>query len=418
VSLEYHMKENSDSRPLLSIVIATRNRVPYAVSAIQSILENPDQDLELVVQDNSDSSDLETWIKTNVCDYRLRYGRIVQPLSFVGNFNAAAEAARGEYVCFIGDDDGVNPEIMDAARWAKRGDLDAVAVKHSLNYLWRDSGVASTLFTKVTGGSLYINPFSGIVIYADMEKEMKSLVRNGGLYYLQHSLPKLYHGLVHRRCLQAIHARTGVYFAGLSPDTFASLAIACVARRVAVVDYPLTIPGACKVSGTVLEGSIKKHSRRLEDAPHLRHRGEYKWCELVPRVYSVETIWVDSSVAALRAMGREDLVQELNLAKLAAYCIGANRGVAKPVLRDMLAGLRIMGKSRVVGTLQFAMSLLSGPAVAFARRARNRLLIMAGRRIVCRIDNLENMVDVSHALAVYLRGHGCRFSECIRGEGK
>ena len=61
---------------------------------------------------------------------------------------------------------------------------------------------------------------------------------------MKFNLPKLYHGLVRRRCLQAIHEKTGAYIGGLSPDIFASLSIACVAQRVMVTDYPLTIPGA------------------------------------------------------------------------------------------------------------------------------------------------------------------------------
>src|SRR5207237_1455972 len=101
-----------------------------------------------------------------------------------------------------------------------------------------------------------------------------------------------------------VREKAGAYFGGLSPDVFVSLASACVARRVAVTDYPLTIPGACSTSGSLVEGAIKRHSRNLEDAPHLRWRGEYRWCELVPPIYCRETIWVDSGVAALRAMGR------------------------------------------------------------------------------------------------------------------
>ncbi len=37
----------------------------------------------------------------------------------VDNFNSAMEAVAAEYVCFIGDDDGINPELLDAAQWAR-----------------------------------------------------------------------------------------------------------------------------------------------------------------------------------------------------------------------------------------------------------------------------------------------------------
>ena len=408
------MEHNAGSSPLLSIVIPTRNRVPYAISAIQSILEIPDPRLELVIQDNSEYRDLETYVQANVRDTRFRYRYTPPPFSSIDNFNAAVELATGEYVCMIGDDDGVNPEIMEAAEWARREDLDSLAVRTMVNFLWAGTGVPSTLFTKVTGGSLQIHPFRGYLVDADIEKEMRSLIRNGALYYLSFKLPKLYHGLVHRRCLDAIHRKTGAYFGGLSPDIFASLAIVCVAKRVVVTDYPLTIPGACGVSVSISRGELKRCSKELKDAPHFRDRGEYHWCELVPRVYSSETIWADSAVAALRAMGRDDVVRQLNLPKLAAFCIGANRGVAGPVLRDMFMGLKIMGENRAVGAIRFAWSLVTGPGVKFAQRAWNRFFLVIGVRIVHRIDGLENMVEASHALTRYLKENGRSFGDCVR----
>ena len=410
------MEQPNSPIPLLSIVIATRNRIPYAISVIQSILEIPDPRLELVVQDNSESRDLESYVHANIVDSRFRYRYTPPPFSSIDNFNAAVELATGEYLCLIGDDDGVNPEIMEAAAWVKSEDLDCLAVNPKAHYLWRGTGIPSTLLTKAPGGSLSVSGFRGSIMEADMEKEMRKLVRNGGYDHLNFNLPKLYHGLVHRRCLQAIHEKTGAYFGGLSPDIFASLSIACVAQRVMVTDYPLTIPGACGASTSVTEGHIKTHSKRLEDAPHFRDRGDYHWCELVPRVYSVETIWADSGVAALRAMGRDDLVRQLNLHKLAAYCIGGNRGVTGPVLRDMFRGLRRMGKSPAIGAIQFLWNFLTHPRLKFPRRVWNRFLMIIGMRVVRRIDGLENMVEASRALTRYLKENGYSFSDCVRHE--
>jgi len=405
------MERQREDSPLLSIVIATRNRIPYAISAIQSILEIQDTRLELVVQDNSDSRGLEAFVKDNLRDGRLRYQYTQSPLSFVGNFNAAVEMATGEYVCVIGDDDGVNPEILDAAAWAKSNSVDCLAIKTMVGYLWQGTGVSSTLFTKIVGGTLSIWDFRGFIMEANAEDEMQKFVRNGAASYLDLDLPKLYHGLVHRRCLQAIHRKTGAFFGGLSPDIFASLAIACVAGRVVTTDYPLTIPGACAVSGSVLEGSLKRHSRKLEDAPHLRHRGYYQWCELVPRVYTVETLWADSGINALLAMGRNDLVRQLNRPKLAAYCILANSGVTRAVLRDLFKGMLAEHENQALGLVRLIWCLITGPGLKFASRVWNRLLLITGKRSVRNIDGLESMTDVTHALVGYLNQGGLRFNQ-------
>ena len=405
------MEHQRESSTLLSIVIPTRDRASYAISAIESILEISDAQLELVIHDNSESPVLESYIRDNSRDSRLRFRYAPRPLSFVANFDAAVGMATGQYVCVIGDDDGVNPEIMAAAAWMKSNHVDCLAVRTAANYLWQGTGVSSTLFTNVRGGSLSVFNFRGATRCADTEKEMRKFVRNGGTSYLDLDLPKLYHGLVHRRCLNAVHEKTGAYFGGLSPDIFASLAIACVADRVVVTDYPLTIPGASASSGSVVEGSLKRHSRRLEDAPHLRNRGVYNWSDLVPRVYSVQTIWADSGIAALRAMGRTDLVSQLNQPKLAAYCVAANHGVMRPVLRHLFKSMRDRRKNPAVGLVQFIWCLGTGPGRNLASRGWNRLLMILGRRSVHRIYGLKSMAEVSHALADYLNGKCLRFAD-------
>ena len=122
--------------PLLSIIIPTRNRQKYTISAITSIIGISTPDLELVVQDNSDSRDLEEYIRNNVDDTRLKYNYTSTPLSMIDNFNTAVGLASGKYLCLIGDDDGVNPEIIEATRWADMNDIDALKPTVSVGYLW------------------------------------------------------------------------------------------------------------------------------------------------------------------------------------------------------------------------------------------------------------------------------------------
>src|ERR1035441_6239024 len=236
------LAKDNTSRPLLSIIIPTYNRQEYAASAIRCTLEIPSNDIEIVVQDCSDDDLLSSMIVPELLDKRLSYRYDRPPVNMTENWNRAITLARGEYVCLIGDDDGVNPEIVQAAVWAKSTGLDCLAVRNTVNYLWTGTGAPSGLFEKAVGGCLKIAGFRDNITEVDTEVELRKLVRDGGVYYLQFNLPKLYHGLVHRRCLEAIHEKVGAYCGGLSPDIFPSVAIACGARRVAVTDYPLTIP--------------------------------------------------------------------------------------------------------------------------------------------------------------------------------
>src|SRR6266487_3404385 len=103
---------------LLTIAIPTRNRREYAVACIRCVLRTSSQDLEVVVQDNSDSDELGRSLQEQFTDERLRYAYEGGRMSVVENCNRALSRATGEYVTLLGDDDGVNPEIIDAVRWA------------------------------------------------------------------------------------------------------------------------------------------------------------------------------------------------------------------------------------------------------------------------------------------------------------
>ena len=409
------MISHEENSPLLSIIIPTRNRQKYAISAIISILSISAPDLELVVHDNSDSRDLEEYIRSNINDTRLRYKYTSISQSMTDNWNTAVSLASGKYLCIIGDDDGVNPEIMDATRWADMNDVDALLRQlPSASYIWPESGVPSTLFTNVsTNGVLTINSFSGKVIRPDPEVEMRKLVQSGGFKYRETKIPRLYHGIVKRECLNKVREKTGAFFGGLSPDIFAAVVIANFTKNVVYIDYPLTIPGISKSSGSA-QLSRREHAGYLEASPLFRDGGgTYNWAEIIPRLHISQTIWADSTVAALKALGRDDILRDFNLPLLAAYCVAAHPKYKRIILRVMYNSFRIMNKNQLVGTFQFCYSLLLGPGWGLIK------LIPKGiRRILLgstgiRINDVKDMVEATNILTDYLRKNKKRFSDFV-----
>lgn len=392
----------NSNRPLISILIATKNRQKYAESAVQSILSIDDDRLELVIQDNSDTNELETRIERFKGDKRLIYRHTPTPLSFVGNFNATIEISNGEYVCLIGDDDGINPVLIEATAWAKSRGVDALVGSLSANYRWAGTGVSDTLFTKMTGGTLVISHITTRFKDIDLQASLQRLAGNGCTYYADFYFPKLYHGVVRRDYLEQIREKTGHYLGGLSPDIYASVAFACLIKRAVYVDYPLTIPGVCAESASVTEGALKKHSKILEQAPHLRYRGEYAWSKEIPRIYCVETIWADSAVAALRDMGRMDVMKKYNRYRLYAYILNANTDVGAMV-RDHAKSMGMGFINTVLVTpVRVALAFVTGPFRRFwVNRLWNRLLI------TCRLRDLTTIRDLDdiHAAMVALTQH-------------
>lgn len=324
-----------NTQPLISILIATKNRQKYCLSAVESILSLSDNDIEVVVQDNSDDKSLQDMLQPFMQDSRMIYRYTPPPFSSIDNFNAALELATADYVCLIGDDDGINPEIIQAAQWAKDNNVDALVGNINANYRWEGTGAPDTFFTKMTGGTLTILDFDGKAKRVDIEDSLNKLMANGCTNYLEFPLPKLYHGIVRKSIFDNIKKETGAFIKGLSPDIYSAISLACKVNKLIYIDYPFTIPGVCGQSTSITEGQLKKHSKRLEDAPHFRDRGHYDWSEQVPRIYCVQTIWADSGFAALREMNRTDLIKKFNKYSLYANILHADSSL-KSLLQEKI----------------------------------------------------------------------------------
>jgi glycosyltransferase involved in cell wall biosynthesis len=296
-------------KPLLSIVIPTKNRQKYAFSTIKSILSITHSSLELVVHDNSDSNNLEKKLSEFIKDSRLVYRYNNSPLSTIHNFDYAMQFVNGEYVCFIGDDDGINPEIMRIIEWANKNDLDAIVPSNPVTYSWPSSK---------NSGELNIYPFTGKVSKVDVGKNLNIFLNSGAVYYLNYGLPKAYHGIVKKECFDQVYNKLGYYFGGLSPDIFASISISSFyPKKVISIDYPITIAGSSYESDLTHRTDEAKN-KKLSNAPHFNNRGPYKWSNSVPSIYSGSSIWAESGIHALEDLSRFDLIYKINKYKMVA----------------------------------------------------------------------------------------------------
>lgn len=294
---------------LLSIIVPTKNREFYASHTVSQILSLQDDRVQVIVQDNSDTTKLFDMLKKYHEDKRLKYNYSSEVLSFVDNFNHAVESADGEYVCIIGDDDAILPQIIKVVEWAK--DSGVEAIKPSLNavYFWPDS---KALKEKVDDGNIFIYGMDISAQKCNPRQEVQKLMNQGAQRYLSLDLVKLYHGIVKRDKLEEVKNRTGKYFGGLSPDIYISVALSLVVNKMVKIDFPLTISGICNKSGSS-DSATGKHTGYLEDAPHFRGHDSYEWSSLTPRFYSVDTIWADSALAALVDLREFKLLKEFNL---------------------------------------------------------------------------------------------------------
>jgi len=296
----------------LSIVIPTRNRGKYALFAAKQAFLVSDIHTQIVVQDNSNTCELGKMLPI---EKRIKYNYTDEILSFSENFNQAIELCDGEYICLIGDDDGILPWIIDIVRWMKRDHIEALYSSVYANYMWptEESEPYSSL------GSLSLLYKKAKIKKHDCNNEILKLMRNGGLEYLSTGLARLYHGIIKRECMEAVKKITGKYFGGLSPDIYIASALSTVIKTAYEVTLPLTIAGVCPQSGSAASAT-GKHTGQLSDAPHFRGIPKYDWAEKVPSFYSVECIWADSTIHALIDLGYEDILMRFNTAAIDSCC--------------------------------------------------------------------------------------------------
>lgn len=374
-------------RPILSIVIPSRNRAKYAISCIQSILGIKDNRIEIVVHDNSDTNELEQFITKNINDKRLIYCYDSTLMSTVDNFNNAMNYVHGEYICFIGDDDGINPEIIDAAIWAKKKNIDVLVSKILMGYNWPNDSHS---------GNFHIYPFSGRWISVNVENELKGFLSDGGVHYLEYNLPKIYHGVVRKECFDKVKDKIGYYFGGLSVDIFSSIAISLVAQNVVAIDYPLTIAGSSPASNQTHRTEEAKKID-LKNAPHLRGMRNYVWSERVPSVYAVATIWAESGIKALEEFKREDLLKIVDKFKLTALVAIDSPQHEKTILHSFLTK-----NSSPIITLKYNYIKSIIRLCAIVKKIVNRVGKIIGLRKTSFFTNVVTISDASRLFQNFL----------------
>lgn len=378
-------------QPILSIVIPTRNRAEYAKHCIKSILDIDFDKFELVVHDNSDTKELFNYISDFLInDDRLIYRYDNSPMNTVHNFNKAMNYVNGEYICFIGDDDGIMPDIIEAVKWAKENNVDAIAYNNRVGYLWPN---------KERKGLLNIYPYDSSIEKVNVRHELECFLNDGAVYYLNYKLPKVYHGIVRKTCFDTVNQKLGYYFGGLSVDIFASLSLSLVIDELIFIDYPFTIAGSSAASEQTHRTADAKN-KKLKDAPHFKNRGVYYWSNEVPELYSGATIWAESGIQALREFESKDFLQKVNLPKLAAHVTLSNIIVDEKILNDYL-------KSHDIRKYELYKSILSIQIKKYFEKSINRLKKIYRGQTTLSFSNVEN---IKKAINIVDENKGKNFS--------
>lgn len=119
--------------PLVSILIPTFDRPHYLAEAIEAALAQTWREVEVLVFDNGTLAEtLAVGEAATRRDRRVTFRRNERDLGMSANFNALADAARGEFLVAIGDDDRLLPEFVERLVGAMRPEVEVVFSNHYL----------------------------------------------------------------------------------------------------------------------------------------------------------------------------------------------------------------------------------------------------------------------------------------------
>jgi glycosyltransferase involved in cell wall biosynthesis len=102
---------------MASVVIATRDRHELLERAVESVLEQTYEHLELVVVDDAGSDESWTWLQRHP-DPRLRPIRLDERAGANAARNRGRAELKGDFACYLDDDNVMDPDWLRSVAWA------------------------------------------------------------------------------------------------------------------------------------------------------------------------------------------------------------------------------------------------------------------------------------------------------------
>lgn len=304
------------NRPILSVVVPTKDRHDTLNILIHSLLQWDSDDFELIIQDNSaNNSVTKSFLESFKNDGRLRYYHDPTPYSAVENCDLAVKKISGYYACFIGDDDGLLHQIIDVCRWMYTNKIDALCCKSGL-YTWPDMQHAVSLNNKYNG-ILLEQAIEGTFKKLDAEAELIKVVASGA--QSMYNIPRLYQGIVSKEVLDLLYNEIGSYFPGPVPDMANAIAINKYIHEFYYTDIPFIVSGQSRNSMSG-KNSVRAHQGDIKMEKTLPSNSFDEWSPLIPKYWSAPTIWSEAALKAAFLTKQEYVITYLNYAKIYASC--------------------------------------------------------------------------------------------------
>ncbi len=320
------MNRDNEFKPLISIVIPTKDRNVYLFKLIEYFLKSMVSDqIEFIIQDNTiDNLEILKFLENNK-DSRIKYFHHPEYLSVPHNFDIGISNSSGEFVTVIGDDDGFLPWIVDVCNWMKNKNIDVV-LSNKPHYVWSD--VSGGVWGNTFSGKLTYSNYSNKIKNINLDREQNIALKKAATSL--NNLPRVYQSIVSRDILNNLKKISGSFFPGPSPDMANAIGLLNSAQKAVFIDFPIVITGnGYKSTGG--EGIRGKHHGQIENKTFLPKNTAQNWEKKNPFFWSGATIYAESAIKAFISSGRKDLVEIFNYNYLYAHCLVFERFYLKEI---------------------------------------------------------------------------------------
>lgn len=298
---------NKDISYLLSIVIPTKDRYESLLPLLTYLISILNDSIEIIIQDNSkDNSQVKKFLSKYNNFNNIKYFHSIDDLSVIENCDAAIFNANGEYVCFIGDDDGIMRYTIDVVEWMKNNNIKVLKA-YKPDYYWPNQQSSYTSSDK--SGIVKFEGFNYKIKTLKISEVLDNILMQGGS--IMGNLPSVYHGIIHKSILNNIYKHCGSYFPGPSPDMANAIAISQFVTEFTYVDFPLVISGKCNKS-TGGQGVNHLHVASIDEVSHLPKDVLKTWDKNIPKYWTGQTIWAQTVVSSLSIFNSKDQINKLN----------------------------------------------------------------------------------------------------------
>lgn len=254
--------------PFVSLIMPTRNRAEYLAAGVGFFLATAREDVELIVCDASDTHTacqqaLTPWkqdARLQMIDNSLETTGSLS--SMADNWSRALDAASGQWLVIIGDDDVCDPQVLPfIARLAQIAPRIEAVTWYRAHF---DIGIDVPREAKI--------PMGTQIMLAAGQDSVRKQASWPNEKRPPTSICSPYHGAIKRDALLRLKATRGRWFAFAIPDYDLGWSIAWQTPQFAICERPFSITGVSPKSNSY---SVRNETKRAEYLANWQRESRY-----------------------------------------------------------------------------------------------------------------------------------------------